>query len=581
MDRIRDYLLRALAMTKSCVVVMKYTKDEPVTRTKLEFISENVEQLGMNLASLKGGFRLPKDYIHPEDRNGFIDAVSIAAETQANFTYRLRLAGDDGVIRNVDVSSEYVDYDADYYMIEYVFQEIAQPVETAPSETLKTKDSIGRILTKDVLADEALGEFFGLFAKAYGLYSTIVDQDGHSIFPPVGPEAYLGYYYDMFERPENQEQFESIKRSALMQEEAVYMELRNDGNPDSRISAVPIMVCGLHLATWILCSHDKSQTAALRLASREQYRLGELISGYIQRAIMAGRRSNREKELEKQLEFEHKQIKALAELNDIIREDKADGLYRILKQAAGLLDVSYALLTRRKSGRDSAEMPEVYYSLTGDIPHEINYEGFSEEERIQIQTEGYVVDRKSMTNRIRVSVFQGLTRAAIIVPVRISDEVVGKLVFLETRRERVWTESEINFAKHIAKMIGECITYIETAGSKKSGGNELLGIFHQLTINLFIKENETGRVLFANEAMNRNLGMDFVGQDSRRMIPDGKEDYKSYPRTLHESQEPQQSIRKWRRYINELGGIYDVTEIPMEWIDGSAATAVLLRIAQD
>lgn len=579
MDRVGRYLGRALEMTKSCVVVMKYTKDEPVTRTKLEFISENVEQLGMNLASLKGGFRLPKDYIHPEDRDGFIDAVSIAAETQTDFNYRVRLAGDDGIIRNVEVRSAYIDYDADYYMIEYVFQEITTPVESAPTDNLRGPDSSARLLTKDVLADETLGELFGFFAKAYSLYSTVVDQDGHSLFPPVGPEAYLGYYYDMFERPENQEMFDSIKRSALMEEEPVYMEL-DDGNPDSRVSAVPIMVSGVHLATWMLCAHDKSQSAALRIASREQYRLGELISAYIQKSLMAGRRSRREKELEAQLEFEKKQIQTLMKLNEVVDGESDTCLHTILEESAKVLDVEYAVMTKGMGTWDSKDIPEAYYSLTGRIPHEINFDALSEKEKLMIQREGYVVDQKSMTNRIRVSVFQGITRAALIMPVKVEGEPVGKVIFMETRRERVWTESEIRFAGIAAQMISVKLQRSHASGTEGPGSKALLEIFHQLTIHLFVRENETGLVLFANEAMNRHLGTDFVGQDSRKLIPAGKEDFEGYPSTLHES-EPAQGIRKWRRYITELGGIYDVTEIPVAWVDGTPATAVLLRIAQD
>ena len=558
---------------------MKYTKDEPVTRTKLEYISENVQQFGMNLASLKGGFRLPKDYIHPEDRNGFIDAVSIASETKSSFTYRVRLAGDDGVIRDVDVRSEYIDYDADYYMIEYIFQEIAAPVENAQTGTVRGKEAGGRLITKDVLADDTLGEFFGFFARAYGLYSTVVDQDGHSLFPPVGPEAYLGYYYDMFERPENLELFNALKHSVLIQEESVYMEL-NDGNPDSRVSAVPIMVSGVHLATWMLCAHDKSQTATLRIASREQYRLGELISEYIQRSIMAGRRSSREKELEKQLEFERTQLHVLSELNDQIRKDASGGLTTILREAARVLDVEYVFLTRKTGGADSADKMEGYYSVTGDAPHEINFDAFNESERQQFYSDGFVIDQKNMTNRIRVSAFQGFVRAAMIMPVRITDEGMGRVIFLETRRERIWSESEIHFAKLVGKMIGENLTYLEGVGTRKTSGREILEIFNQLTIKVFIKEAESGRVLFSNDTLNRQLGTDFVGQDSRRMIPEGKEDYESYSSTVLEAPQ-KQGKRTWRRYINELGGIYDVTEIPMEWIDGRPATAVLLRIAQD
>lgn len=580
MDRSMDYLVRALERTKSCVVVMKYTKDEPVTRTKLDYISENVQQLGMNLSSLRGGFRLPKDYIHPEDRGGFIDAVSVAAETKTNFTFRVRLVGDDGVIRNVDVSSEYIDYDGDYYLIEYVFQEVVLQDGATVENGGSRKDSLGRLITKDIFKEEELGELFGFFARAYGLYSTVVDQDGHALLPPVGPEAYLGHYYDMFERPENQEIFDTIKRSAMMQEDAVYMELP-DGNPDSRVSAVPLMVSGVYLATWMLCSHDKSQTAALRIASREQYRFGEVISNCIQRIVLARKRTAREKEIEQQLEFELRQKTVLAELQDVIRQEDSENIRTIIQRAAEVLDVDYAFLMHKNRKSDERELLREAWSVSGGLPPEWNHHSFTEEQRRALSAEGYVVDQRNMTNQIRVTMFQGIARAAILMPVPVDGEIIGRIVFMETRRERVWTDAELHFARLIGRMLGETIEYAEGLGAKRSTGRELLDIFHQLTISVFIKEDETGKVLFANEALNRRLGIDFKGQDSKKLIPDGREEYESYPGTLREDMAPTTGIRKWRRYINQLGGIYDVTEIPIEWLDGKPATTVLLRVAQD
>ncbi len=580
MDRSMDYLVRALERTKSCVVVMKYTKDEPVTRTKLDYISENVQQLGMNLSSLRGGFRLPKDYIHPEDRNGFLEAVSVAAETKTNFTFRVRLVGDDGVIRNVDVSSEYIDYDGDYYLIEYVFQEVVLQDGATVESSGSKKDSLGRLITKDIFKEEELGELFGFFARAYGLYSTVVDQDGRPLLPPVGPEAYLGHYYDMFERPENQEIFDTIKRSAMMQEDAVYMELP-DGNPDSRVSAVPLMVSGVYLATWMLCSHDKSQTAALRIASREQYRFGEVISNCIQRIVLARKRTEREKEIEQQLEFELRQKTVLAELQDVIRQEDSENIRTIIQRAAEVLDVDYAFLMHKNRKSDEQELLREAWSASGGLPPEWNHHSFTEEQRKALSIEGYVVDQRNMTNQIRVTMFQGIARAAILMPVPVDGEIIGRIVFMETRRERVWTDAELHFARLIGRMLGETIEYAEGLGAKRSTGRELLDIFHQLTISVFIKEDETGKVLFANEALNRRLGIDFKGQDSKKLIPDGREEYESYPGTLREDMAPTTGIRKWRRYINQLGGIYDVTEIPIEWLDGRPATTVLLRIATD
>ncbi|MBR6171997.1 MAG: PAS domain-containing protein [Eubacterium sp.] len=579
MDRVRNYLKQALEMTRSCVVVMKYTLNEPVSRTKLEFVSDNVQQLGMNLASLQGGFRLPKDYIHPEDRNGFIDAVSLAAETRTDFTYHVRLVGDDGVVRPVDIRSLYMEYDEDYYLIEYIFQEI---VQTGDGEAYNGRHEGERksIPTKDVFREEEMSELFGCFANAYGLYSTIVDQEGHALIQPVGPDAYLGYYYDMFERPENREIFEAIKRTAMLQDEAVYSEL-GDGNPDSRVSAVPLVVNGVYLATWMLCAHDKSQTASLRIASREQYHLGELISGYIQRAVIAGKRGESEAEIEKQLEFEIRQKKLLAELQDVMRGNEEDRLHVILSRAAEHLDVDYAFFSLSLREDQKTVTRRDHWSPDGNdsmsaLQMDRLREHFTEEEWKRIRKEGCVIDQESMTNRMRVTVFQGMARAVMLMPASTGKEEKGKVCFLESRKERVWSDSEIHFARLIGRMLAETTEIIEMEAARRKGSQTLLSIFHQLTIDVFIRENESGKVLFVNEAMTKHLGMDITGHDSRRLIPGGKEDYESYPGTIHETSQPMET-RTWQRYINELGGIYNVTEIPIEWMDGRPATAVLLR----
>ena len=364
------------------------------------------------------------------------------------------------------------------------------------------------------------------------------------------------------------------------------MELEGDGNPDSRLSAVPIVVNGVYLATWILCAHDKSQSAMLRIASREQYHVGELISSFIQRAVVSEQSGGYGQELEKQLDFEIRQKQVLAELQDVMREEREDRLHIILSKAAEVLEVDYAFYMLNKTGVGTAGLEKDSWSPDGQAPHgdlqiENFHEQFSEEERNRILSEGYVVDQESMTNRIRVSVFQGLARAAMVMPIKCGETSRGRVCFIESRKERIWTESEIHFARLIGRMLAETVEIMEDAGTKRVTSQTLLDIFHNLTIDVFIREDANGKVLFANNAMKKHLGMDFTGHDSRRLIPEGREEFESYPGSIHEKAAPSQEIRNWRRYINELGAIYDVTEIPIEWIDGSAATAVLLRKAGD
>jgi hypothetical protein len=80
--------------------------------------------------------------------------------------------------------------------------------------------------------------------------------------------------------------------------------------------------------------------------------------------------------------------------------------------------------------------------------------------------------------------------------------------------------------------------------------------------------------------MNELIGYDFVGRDSREIITD-----------LHDKFDNLDGVRKpfitkervvnWRRYIQKLDNIMDITEISMEWLSGEAASLIILRKAKD
>ena len=53
-----------------------------------------------------------------------------------------------------------------------------------------------------------------------------------------------------------------------------------------------------------------------------------------------------------------------------------------------------------------------------------------------------------------------------------------------------------------------------------------------------------------------------------------------YP-AIDESESPDEGPVKFKRYINELGDVFDITETCIEWNDGSPASVLILRTAKD
>ena len=192
-----------------------------------------------------------------------------------------------------------------------------------------------------------------------------------------------------------------------------------------------------------------------------------------------------------------------------------------------------------------------------------------------ISKEGMVIDRNNMTNRMRVEVFEGKVRAIMVYPVKRGHKYFGRLIFIENTRERIWSESEKDFAKEMARAVAKLYASGEFEDSPALD-NTMLEVFDSMEQDIFIRDNITGKVLYSNKHMNDRLGMDLVNKDSFRMIPKPQDEI-----PVAEASDKKGRSTKFRRYINELGSIFDVTEISITWKNGEPASVMILTPAVD
>ena len=99
-------------------------------------------------------------------------------------------------------------------------------------------------------------------------------------------------------------------------------------------------------------------------------------------------------------------------------------------------------------------------------------------------------------------------------------------------------------------------------------------------MGIYVRDAFSGEVLFSNEKMNSLMGRDFTGGNSKELLTD-----------LHDRFDNISGMRKpfitnnkvatWRKYIQKLDMIMDITEINIEWLNGEPASLVMLRKAKD
>ena len=91
-----------------------------------------------------------------------------------------------------------------------------------------------------------------------------------------------------------------------------------------------------------------------------------------------------------------------------------------------------------------------------------------------------------------------------------------------------------------------------------------------MTEYVFIKDYQTGKVLFANEKMENLFGMDVTGMDSRSFI--------GTPSPIYTREGVQDTGNiKWQSYISRLNKIMNIQELVVEWENGADARLVIMR----
>jgi transcriptional regulator with GAF, ATPase, and Fis domain len=163
------------------------------------------------------------------------------------------------------------------------------------------------------------------------------------------------------------------------------------------------------------------------------------------------------------------------------------------------------------------------------------------------------------------------SHSMMIYGLRINNEIYGGMI-LASAEQRSFHEHEISYCTDVAHIIQGILSRKHTRQSVYTMNRNLLQAYNYVKECVFIKETQTGKVLFANEMMENLFGMDVTGMNSHSFLPEPKPTY------TREGAQPAGNI-KWQSYIQQINRIMDIQELPIEWQNGGDAKLVIMSEA--
>ena len=583
------YLSNAVTKMKNVVLVKSYHAGK---RT-LKYISPNAGMVGMNVEALRKGYKLTEDYIHPDDRDGVIDSIYQAvANGVTDYLHTYRMVRDDGRqiwVENVVTINRISDGEADVcFLLTDVTEQKSMEQELAAAT--ENEAEVVETITKPVFREFQAGNLdkellaqFELMAQTLSqnaaYYSVVVDEEGGLVTTPAGPGKDIGQFYDLFERPQLKEEFVRLSERAKEEMVPQSASLAMDKLSVHMVFA-PLMIEDKVIAYWVLTSFAKDGAEVVGSVIEQQWRFANEIAKcfYAEEAVTTETRLRKLTEI--QLHKEQQERHILQDMIDIMTRDGEAGFSEICQKAALYLDVSdIGIYVENKE----TEKVEKYFSwdLTGDNPTFFDAMTMSVSE--------YKVLHKMLKDDTVVTAdsgsqdpfLNGLIRqtdmGCILFQAMISGGGIdGYVVFADKDKTHVFDRKDKSFIASVADIFSSIIFGKNKASKVDILKEGFLDAYDHVRDAVFVKDNRTGDIIFANKAMDKLFGYSVVGMAAGEVVSDKLEQYRSM-QGVRKRFIANKKVTKWQSYLKELDQIMNIVEIRLVLSERTDVSVYILK----
>ncbi len=586
-----EYILSVMNKLKSFVMIKVMGNGH----STLKYITPNAKTLGLNVDALKAGDKLTEDYIHPKDRQRVIlNAKKAIKLGKPDYEETYRIVDDMGTVRWVKSQNSITQMENNTCTMEFFVTDITETkmLEESIVEVRKeyedkisyimNEDSGENIIENDSLDRDKWSSIVKAFSELSGLYSTVVSPDGEQLAMPAGPDLHIGNFYDLFEKPQYKSIIKKLNEAILQNNVPVIMEM-DDDIEGSLICGAPIKIGDKHIATWIVCGYDADDIEKMKSTYKAQWTLCSIFSEYAYSDKVIAQETKRSKSAEVMLEEKINKQKILTEALNAMDEDNNTTINNILSRTGEYLGIDVMAIYSMNE-RDEYECSH-FWSCEDSVSAEEYVEIWQKGKKFLERGNGkkfdcVVVDKNHADKRFEKFLEDDRVSGFCALGIQINDLPGGCIVMASLNREKEWSSDDIEFAKDMRNVIQGIMARIEGDGNIRVVNKLLVDTYNHLNVGIFIKDEKSGEVLFSNESLNKMLGFNFTGRDSRMLIRDINDTLKGVT-TVRKPFITERKEISWRSYIKQFDKIMDLSEVSMKWLDGRNAFLVILRDVQD
>ncbi len=583
-----NYLSNAISKMKSVVIVKSYQAG----KRPLRYISPNAGMVGMNVEALQKGYKLTEDYIHPEDRDNVLDAIYQAvANGVTDYVQVYRMVRDDGTqiwVENEVTIHRISDGEAEISFLltditreKELEQELAATLEEEQEEEATGDSSEPSLITLDDADKDMLFEF-QLMADALSrnanYYTVVLDAEGRQLTNPAGPASDIGLFYDMFERPSFKEEFIAV--SGRAKEQRIPQSLAFDMDSfKARMVFAPILLDDVVTAYWVLASFAADGEQILGEIAENQWHLVNSIAKCFHSQELVEKENKLRKLTEMQMRKEQAERRMIEALVTAMAKGGDAAISEMCYQAGIYLSVENIGLYLYDTEKERVEN---YYSWSqsGEDSAFFNTMNMS-------AAEYEVLDQHFMENPMLIADYQSeepflkemaqQTGCSIIMQ-KFSENssVEGYIVFGDTDKNREYDNVDIHFVLMATKLFESFVGNRERKTKPDVVKRGVFESYDHFRDAVYVKDNRTGEIIFANKAMDKLFGYSLVGMRATDIINDKMEQYRNMG-GVRQRLIDNKKVTKWQTYMKELDQIMNIVEVHMETLYGADWSMYILK----
>lgn len=577
-----QYLRAAIEQSRNVVLVKRFLNKKGTVK----YVSSNALAIGMDVEDLRKGRKTFTDYVLPEDRQMMTDILMNARNMPVNnYMCKCRIRGEDGVIRWIKFCISVKIIDEYMYDVELLMQDVTE--ESSYEQNLlqnqkALEEKLDYVMNRQVqnpmqIFEESqkrgeIQELLEAFAENNQLYAVIVNREGKSLTKPTGPMIRLGEFYDMLERPKYHGKLEEALETITKRKKFCILELENNYF-EKQIGAIPLMVGEEIVAACLICAFDEEAVSRLHNSIESLQKMMELMvkAEFDNQYLEIDSQKSRLAERTMSEELEGQLILARAFAN--MRNDADATMQEILEKTCDLLHLTSIAVYYGDSIQES------YSCVAKWVVPEAEYKEFPEEswrmaelcrKNEVVANGGYLIyGRDEEDGQMNYLISKTKSRAMMIFGLVVNEEISGGIIFT-SQDKRIFREREIAYCQDVADIIQGILVRSRSTDHVLSLNKDLLNAYNFMSDCIFIKDIQTGKVLFANEAMENLFGMDVTGMDSRAFLSEPTPTY------TREGIQPIGDI-KWQSYIRQVNKIMNIQELGIRWQNGEEAKIIIMR----